>query len=45
MKLKWKQNENVKDELDLLPADKRKKFLQIAIIILGVCGLACPNYR
>ena len=30
--------ENVKGELDLLPADKRQRFLKIAIIILGVCG-------
>ena len=36
--------ENLKDELDLLPTDKRQRFLQIAIIILGVCGQACPNY-
>ena len=43
--------ENVKDELDLLPADKRQRFLkrqtpilQIAIIILGVCGHACTNF-
>ena len=35
--------ENVKDELDLLPKDKRQRFLQIAIIILGMCGQACPN--
>ena len=28
----------MKDELDLLPTDKRQKFLQIAIIILGVCA-------
>ena len=30
--------ENVKGELDLLPADKCQRFLKIAIIILGVCG-------
>ena len=35
--------ENVKDELDLLPKDRCKRFLQSAIIILGVCGQACPN--
>ena len=34
----------MKDKLDLLPTDKRKRFLQIAIIILGVCGQAYPNY-
>ena len=34
----------MKDELDLLPTDKRQRFLQIAIIILGVGvrGQACP---
>ena len=37
-------NENGKDELDLLPTDKCQRFLQIAIIILGVCGQICPNY-
>ena len=34
----------MKDELDILPTDKLQRFLQIAIIILGVCGQACPNY-
>ena len=29
--------ENVKDEVDLLPADKLQRFLQIDLIILGVC--------
>ena len=33
--------ENVKD---FLPADKHQRFHQIDIIILGVCGQACPNY-
>ena len=33
----------MKDELDLLPTDKLQRFLQIAIIVLGVCGQACPN--
>ena len=33
----------MKDELDLLPTDKRQRFFQIAIIILGVCGQACSN--
>ena len=33
----------MKDELDLMPMDKRQRFFQIAIIILGVCGQACPN--
>ena len=32
----------MKNELDLLPTDKRQRFLHIAIIILGVCGQACP---
>ena len=36
--------ENVEDELDLLPTDKRQRFLEIAIIILSVYGQACPNY-
>ena len=35
----------MKDELDLLPTDKRQRFLQIAIIILGVCGQACPDFQ
>ena len=26
-----------KDEFDLLPTDNRQRFLQIAVIILGVC--------
>ena len=26
-----------KDEFDLLPTDNRQSFLQIAVIILGVC--------
>ena len=29
--------ENMKDEVDLLPADKRRRFLQGDTIILGVC--------
>ena len=36
--------ESVKDEVDLLPADKRQRFLQIDIMILGVCGQTYPNY-
>ena len=36
--------ENMKDGLDLLPADKRPRLLQIAIIILSGYGQACPNY-
>ena len=36
--------EKVKDELDLLPTYKSRRLLQIAIIILGVCGQACPIY-
>ena len=34
----------MKDELDPFPTNKRQRFLQIAIIILGMCGQACPNY-
>ena len=34
----------MKDELDLLPTNERQRFLQIALIILVVCGQACPNY-
>ena len=36
--------ENVKDEVDFLPADKHQRFLQIDNIILGVCEQTCPNY-
>ena len=36
--------ENVKDEVDFLPADKPQRFLQIDTIILGVSGQACPYY-
>ena len=36
--------ENMKDEVDFLPADKCWRFFQIDTIILGVCGQACPNY-
>ena len=36
--------DNVKDEVDFLPADKRQRFLQIDTITLGVCGQACLNY-
>ena len=35
--------ENVKDEVDFLPADKHR-FLQIDTIILVVCDQAYPNY-
>ena len=35
--------ENMKDEVDFLPADKHQRFLQIDTIILGVCGQTCPN--
>ena len=34
----------MKDELHLLPTDKRQMFLQITIIILGLCGQACQHY-
>ena len=36
--------DKVKDEVDFLLADKRRRFLQSDTIILGVCGQACPNY-
>ena len=36
--------ENVKDEVEFLPACKHQSFLQIDTIILGACGQACPNY-
>ena len=36
--------ENVKNEVDFLSADKFQMFPQIVIIILDVCGKACPNY-
>ena len=36
--------ENVKDEVNFLPADKRQRFLPSGTIILGVCGQECPNY-
>ena len=31
-------NENVKDEVDFLPAHKCQRFLQSDTIILGACG-------
>ena len=34
----------MKDEIDLIPTDKCQRFLQIATIILGASGQACPNY-
>ena len=36
--------ENIKDEVDFLPADKYWMFFQTDTIILGMCGQACPNY-
>ena len=36
--------ENMKDEVDILNADKRQRFLQIDIMILDMCGQACQNY-
>ena len=36
--------ENVKDEGDFLPANKRRRFLQSDTITLGVYGQACPYY-
>ena len=34
------RRENVKDEVDFLPADKPQRFLQSNTVILGVCGKA-----
>ena len=31
-------------EIDFLPADKHKNFLQVDGIILGMCSQACPKY-
>ena len=31
-------------EIDILPADKHKNFLQIDSITLGVHDQACPNH-
>ena len=36
--------ENVKDEVDYLPADKHWRFLQSDTVIVGVYGQACPYY-
>ena len=36
--------ENKKDEVDFLPADRPQLFLLIDIIILDVCDQACVNY-
>ena len=36
--------ENVKDEVDFLPADKGQRFFQLNAIILGMCDQACPEY-
>ena len=36
--------ENMKGEVDFLPADRPQFFLLIDIIILGVCDQACVNY-
>ena len=32
--------ENIKDGVEILPADKHQRFLQTGTIILGVCGQA-----
>ena len=37
-------SENVKDEVDFLPVDKHRIFLEIDTVILGVGGQTCPNY-
>ena len=36
--------ENLKDEVDFLPAGKHGRFLQIDAIIVDVFDKACPNY-
>ena len=36
--------EHVKNEVDFLSSDKHQRFLQIDIIILGVCGQSFPNH-
>ena len=33
------------DEVDFLPADKHKNFLQDGSITLGVISLTCPKYQ
>ena len=35
--------ENMKDEVDFLPAHKCQRFLQGDTVILDVCGQAYPN--
>ena len=37
------RKENVEDEVDFLPVDKRQRFLQSDTVILGVCGQAYAN--
>ena len=37
--------DNVKGEVDFLPADKHQRVLQSDTIILVGCGQACPNYQ
>ena len=37
-------NENVKDEVNFLPADKRESFLQVDNITLGVRCQESPKY-
>ena len=32
------------DEVDFLPADKQKSFLQVGTTISGVRSQACPKY-
>ena len=36
--------ENVEDEVDFLPADKRQRFPETDTIILSVCGQPSSNY-
>ena len=35
--------ENMKNEVDFLPADKRQRFLQSDTIVLDMFGQACPS--
>ena len=36
------QSTQSRDELDFLPADKHKRFLQVDS--MGLCSQACPKY-
>ena len=36
--------ENMGDEVDFLPADKRKSLLQVDSTVFGVCSQLSPKY-